>query len=100
VRWADKKVRDTLERYGSIDYSQLVVGMPCVRTVGVKGDGRSYAYPILVRLIKTLDFMTADGVILPEEIQREIVRVLTQHSQINRVWFDPTWKPPGTTELE
>jgi GMP synthase (glutamine-hydrolysing) len=101
VRWADGRVKEILVRHGLYgDISQLVVAYLGVPTVAVKGDGRSYEGSVVVRAVKTLDFMTAEGVWLPEKAAKMIASVLTTHPKINRVWFDPTDKPPATTEME
>jgi GMP synthase (glutamine-hydrolysing) len=99
VRWADALVRQILKRHG-IEVSQLVVAYAGVPTVGVKGDGRCYEGAALIRAVKSTDFMTAEGVWLPEEIQREITKTLIRHPKIVRTWYDPTPKPPGTVEFE
>jgi GMP synthase (glutamine-hydrolysing) len=80
--------------------AQLVVALLCTPTVGVKGDGRSYASSIVVRGVKTADFMTATGYQIPAEVRREISREVTKHPQIVRVFYDETDKPPATTEME
>lgn len=71
-----------------------------MKTVGIKGDKRSYSYPLVIRIVKTKDFMTALGIDLPTKIKKEIEKAVTTHPQINRVWFDITDKPPATTEME
>lgn len=101
VRWADGEVTEILKKhkvYG--DVSQLIVALDCQRTVGIKGDGRVYAYSIIVRAVKTLDFMTAEGYQFPAQVRREISSVVTKHPKIVRVFFDETNKPPATTEME
>lgn len=101
VRWATVRTREVLERhnlYSSI--SQLVVAYIGTNTVGVKGDGRVYAGAIVVRPVETVDFMTAKGKHLPDEVEDEIIEVLTRHPLITRTWFDYTSKPPATTEME
>jgi GMP synthase (glutamine-hydrolysing) len=101
VRWADGEVTDILKKhkiYG--DVSQLIVALDCQRTVGIKGDGRVYAYSIIVRGVKTLDFMTAEGYQFPANVRRDISAVVTRHPKIVRVFFDETNKPPATTEME
>lgn len=101
VRWADARVREVLMRRGLYtDLSQLVVAYIGVDTVGVKGDARVYGGSIVVRAIETIDFMTATGVWFPQEVVHEITRTLIAHPSIVRVWFDPTDKPPATTEME
>ena len=101
VRWADAQVREILIRHRLYDQiSQLVVAYIGVDTVGVKGDGRVYKGSIAIRAIETADFMTAQGMWLPKEAVTEIKRIVTAHPEIVRVWFDPTDKPPATTEFE
>ena len=101
ARWADGEVTDILKKHGAYKgVSQLIVALDCQRTVGIKGDGRVYAYSVIVRGVKTLDFMTAEGVQFPANIRREISTVVTRHPKIVRVFFDETNKPPATTEME
>ncbi len=70
-----------------------------VKTVGVKGDSRSYEYPIVVRTVASTDFMTVKGYEIPYEVRKKIISETTKHG-FNRVFFDETPKPPATTELE
>jgi len=101
VRWADARVREILVKHGIYhQLSQLVVAYIGVNTVGVKGDARVYGGAIVVRAVETVDFMTANGVHFSDVIESGISDVLTRHSEIVRVWFDPTKKPPATTEME
>lgn len=101
VRWADARVREILTKHDIYNQlSQLVVAYIGVNTVGVKGDARAYGGAIVVRAVETLDFMTARGVHFSDEVEDEISSVLTRHPEIVRVWFDPTKKPPATTEME
>ena len=73
VRWADGEVTDIFKKHKVYnDVSQLIVALDCQRTVGIKGDGRVYAYSMIVRGVKTLDFMTAEGVQFPANVRREI----------------------------
>ena len=101
VRLADHIVTEILRRRGLYDgISQLVVGLGGVLTTGVKGDEGVYNYPIIVRAVKTVDYMTAEGIELPPEARQEITSALTARGHICRVWFDETPKPPGTVEEE
>lgn len=101
VRWADAEVRRiTAEEDLEQEFAQLVVGLIGVRTVGVKGDGRSYGYAIAVRAVQTSDFMTCRGYQFPPEVRRSIQRAVTKHPEITRVWFDENDKPPATVEFE
>lgn len=101
LRWADAEVTAILRKHGIYDdISQLVVGLLCVRTVGIKGDGRVYESSVVVRAVKTLDFMTVTGYQIPEAVRREITETVTKHRKVVRVFYDETNKPPATTELE
>jgi GMP synthase (glutamine-hydrolysing) len=101
VRWADWKTTEILKRRGEMEkISQLVVALFGVRITGVKGDGRAYKYPIAVRPIDSVDFMTARGHRLSPEIEDEIISELTKHQEIGTVGFFYTPKPPETIEFE
>ncbi|MDR3557908.1 MAG: glutamine-hydrolyzing GMP synthase [Candidatus Pacebacteria bacterium] len=77
LRWADHEVTRIVKKAGIYeDVSQLVVGLPCGLSVGVKGDERAYAYEIVVRGVKTIDFMTAEGYQFPADVRREISKIL------------------------
>lgn len=101
VKWADAEVTRILKKCGVYnDVSQLVVALDCTPSVGIKGDGRIYANSIIVRGVKTRDFMTAIGYQLPDKVRGEITSVVTKHPGIVRVFYDETNKPPDTIELE
>ncbi len=101
VKEADATVTEILKKHNIYkDISQLIVALIGVKTVGIKGDGRSYDYPIVVRAVKTRDFMTVEGYDIPSKIKKEIEKAVTTHPEVNRVWHDSTDKPPATTELE
>ncbi len=101
VREADAIITKILQKRKIYnDISQLVVALLGIRTVGIKEDGRSYAHPIVIRTIKTEDYMTVSGVDLPVEVKNEIEKSITKHPKLNRVWFDTTDKPSGTIEFE
>jgi GMP synthase (glutamine-hydrolysing) len=75
--------------------------MPAVRTVGVMGDGRTYAYPIVIRAVTSDDAMTADWARLPYDlVERISSRIINEVEGVNRVALDVTSKPPGTIEWE
>jgi GMP synthase (glutamine-hydrolysing) len=75
--------------------------LPVVRSVGVQGDGRSYAYPIVVRAVTSDDAMTADWARLPYELlERVSNRIINEVRGVNRVALDISSKPPATIEWE
>ena len=75
--------------------------LPVVRSVGVQGDERSYAYPIVIRAVTSDDAMTADWARLPYDLlERVSNRVINECRGVNRVTLDITSKPPGTIEWE
>ncbi|MBK1883425.1 glutamine-hydrolyzing GMP synthase [Luteolibacter pohnpeiensis] len=72
-----------------------------VKTVGVKGDERSYEWAISLRAVISEDAMTADWVELPYSLLREASnRILNDVSGINRVLYDISTKPPASIEWE
>ena len=75
--------------------------LPAVRTVGVMGDDRTYAYPIVIRAVTSDDAMTADWARLPYDVlERMSSRIINEVPGVNRVAYDITSKPPGTIEWE
>lgn len=101
ARWADARTKDILVHHEILNrLSQYLVGFAALQTVGVKGDAPVYSGMALVRAVETNDFMTARGSYFPEDVAREINRTLTKHPNIVRALFDPTDKPPATTEFE
>jgi GMP synthase (glutamine-hydrolysing) len=80
---------------------QAYAGLVPVKTVGVKGDERSYEWAISLRAVVSEDAMTADWVELPYHILRETShRILNEVKGINRVLYDVSTKPPASIEWE
>jgi len=72
-----------------------------VRTVGVMGDERTYEKVIALRIVDSLDAMTADWTRVPYEILARISnRIINEVRGVNRVVYDISSKPPGTIEWE
>ncbi|WP_366525009.1 glutamine-hydrolyzing GMP synthase [Acaryochloris sp. IP29b_bin.137] len=102
LRDADLIVRQEINRSGyySEFWQAFAVLLP-VRSVGVMGDQRTYAYPIVLRFVSSEDGMTADWSRAPYELLETISnRIVNEVKGVNRVVYDITSKPPGTIEWE
>lgn len=102
LRSADAIVGEEIRRAGlGHELWQSFAVLPAVRTVGVMGDGRTYAYPIVIRAVTSDDAMTADWARLPYDLVERIAsRIINEVEGVNRVALDVTSKPPGTIEWE
>jgi len=102
LRNADYVVVDEIKKAGLYrELWQSFAVLPAVRTVGVMGDGRTYAYPIIIRAVTSDDAMTADWARLPYDVIEKIAnRLIREVDGVNRVALDVTSKPPGTIEWE
>lgn len=102
LREADWIVLEEIRAAGLYDSIwQSFAVLPTIKSVGVMGDERTYAYPIVLRAVTSEDAMTADWARLPYEILEKISkRIVNEVTHVNRVVFDITSKPPATIEWE
>ncbi|MFO5529406.1 MAG: glutamine-hydrolyzing GMP synthase [Cuspidothrix sp.] len=102
LRDADLIVRQEINQRGLYNevWQAFAVLLP-IRSVGVMGDKRTYAYPIVLRIVTSEDGMTADWARIPYDILEAISnRIVNEVKGVNRVVYDITSKPPGTIEWE
>lgn len=102
VREADAIVRQVIEEEGWYrKVWQAFAILPALKSVGVMGDERTYAYTVGLRIVTSEDGMTADWVRLPYEILDKISkRIVNEVKGVNRIVYDITSKPPSTIEWE
>ncbi len=80
---------------------QYFTAVPDFRSVGVKDGKRTYAYPVIIRAVNTVDAMSATIEEIPYELLEKITaRITTEVENVNRVLYDLTPKPSGTIEWE
>ncbi|MDP9001064.1 MAG: glutamine-hydrolyzing GMP synthase [Myxococcota bacterium] len=102
LRAADVVVVDEIRMAGLYDtvWQAFAVLLP-VKTVGVMGDERTYEEVCAVRVVRSVDGMTADWAQIPHDVMARISsRITNEVRGINRVVLDITSKPPGTIEWE
>lgn len=99
---ADWVLRDEMAKNGyEKEMAQFFCVLPCVKTVGVMGDHRTYDHLVVIRAVTTDDFMTADWARIPYDILATVSnRITNEVEHVNRVAYDITSKPPGTVEWE
>ncbi|MGF1539782.1 MAG: glutamine-hydrolyzing GMP synthase [Pleurocapsa sp.] len=102
LRDADYIVREEISKQGVYhDFWQAFAVLLPIRSVGVMGDKRTYAHPVVLRFISSEDGMTADWSRVPYEMLEIISnRIVNEVKGVNRVVYDITSKPPGTIEWE
>jgi GMP synthase (glutamine-hydrolysing) len=102
LRKADFVLQDEIRNTGLYrELWQSFAVLPAIHSVGVMGDARTYAYPIVVRAVTSDDAMTADWARLPYDLlERVSNRIINEVPGVNRVALDITSKPPGTIEWE
>lgn len=102
LRKADSIVLEEIKKSGLYDevWQSFAVLLP-IKTVGVMGDERTYENVIAVRVVKSVDGMTADWARLPYDVLGIISnRIINEVKGVNRVVFDISSKPPSTIEWE
>jgi GMP synthase (glutamine-hydrolysing) len=102
LREADAILLDEVRRAGLYrELWQCFTVLPAIRSVGVQGDSRTYAYPIVVRAVTSEDAMTADWARLPYDLLETVSsRIINEIPGVNRVALDLSSKPPATIEWE
>lgn len=102
VRESDAILREEFAKAGlSGKVWQYFTAVPDFRSVGVKNGTRTYAYPVIIRAVNTVDAMTATIEEIPYEILKKITdRITSEVENVNRVLYDLTPKPCGTIEWE
>jgi GMP synthase (glutamine-hydrolysing) len=102
LREADSILQEEIRRAGLYrELWQSFAVLPAIRSVGVQGDERTYAYPIVIRAVTSEDAMTADWARLPYDLLETISsRIINEIPGVNRVVLDISSKPPSTIEWE
>jgi GMP synthase (glutamine-hydrolysing) len=102
VQAADAIIEEEIRAAGWYDrvWQAFAVLLP-VKTVGVMGDERTYEHVLAVRVVESVDGMTADWTRLPPDLLARLsTRIINEVKGVNRVVYDISSKPPATIEWE
>jgi GMP synthase (glutamine-hydrolysing) len=102
LKAADEVVKEEMQKARLWDkvWQSFAILLP-IKTVGVMGDERTYEHVIAIRVVASLDGMTADWVKLPHRVLENISnRIINEVRGVNRVVYDISSKPPSTIEWE
>jgi GMP synthase (glutamine-hydrolysing) len=102
LRAADAVLLEEVRKAGLYrELWQCFAVLPAIRSVGVQGDERTYAHPVVIRAVTSEDAMTADWARLPYDLLETISsRIINEVRGVNRVALDLSSKPPATIEWE
>jgi GMP synthase (glutamine-hydrolysing) len=102
LKAADEVVKEEMQkaRLWEKVWQSFAILLP-IKTVGVMGDERTYEHVIAIRVVASLDGMTADWVKLPQKVLENMSnRIINEVRGVNRVVYDISSKPPSTIEWE
>ncbi|HIC91012.1 MAG TPA: glutamine-hydrolyzing GMP synthase [Syntrophaceae bacterium] len=102
LRFADAIVTEEMQGEGLMEkvWQSFAILLP-IKTVGVMGDERTYENVIAIRIVESIDGMTADWARVPHKILAKLSnRIINEVKGVNRVVYDISSKPPSTIEWE
>lgn len=102
VREADFIFRDEISKANlESEIWQYFACLPNIQSVGVMGDERTYSHTVALRAVTSIDGMTADWARIPYDVLDKVSRrIVNEVSNVNRIVYDITSKPPSTIEWE